>query len=119
VDKIKLSLPNPAAAETIYEGEDADLKDASTDYTRGGISGSGVATVGRNQTATFWVYNKSEGEATLAVDTLGGGHAEVTANGQTSFADLSASASSMFYLRGGINKIVIAWTSGSLLVDRI
>ncbi|MEU7747539.1 hypothetical protein [Nonomuraea sp. NPDC049158] len=66
VDKIDLSLANRAAAETIYEAEYATLKGASTDYSRK----RGHATIGKDQTATFWAYSPDDGESTLTVDKI-------------------------------------------------
>jgi hypothetical protein len=117
VDKIDLSLANPAA-EQIYEAEYATLKGAGTDYTRKKVSGSGLAVVAPEQTATFWVYSPSDGEATVDVDTLAGGRARLDVNGRHA-ADVSASAELKVFLSGGINKITVTGKAGRLRLDRL
>gem|GEM_PF-975842 len=118
VDKIDLSLANPAAAATTYEAEDATLTGAATDYTHAGVSGSGVAAVGVDDEATFWVYSKDDGEHTLTLDTLGGGTAGLAVNGQA-VGDVQATSTHHVFLLGGINKVTVTGTSGTLLVDRL
>jgi hypothetical protein len=46
---------------------------ANTNYTHKKVSG--VAAVAKDQTATFWVYSRDDGESTLTIDTSGGGKA--------------------------------------------
>ncbi|MET7331087.1 LamG-like jellyroll fold domain-containing protein [Nonomuraea sp. NPDC005650] len=116
VDKIDLSLANPAAAETIYEAEYATLKGARTDYT--GKKVSGHAAIGKDQTATFWVYSPDDGESTLAIDTLGGGRAWLDVDGRR-LTGVSASATRKVFLSGGINKITVTGRSGTLRLDRL
>ncbi|MET9250096.1 LamG-like jellyroll fold domain-containing protein [Nonomuraea sp. NPDC003709] len=114
VDKIDLSLANPAAAETIYEAEYATLKGARAGYTRK----TGHAAIGKDQTATFWVYSPGEGESTLAVDTLGGGRAWLDVNGRR-LTGVNADTKVKAFLSGGINKITLTGQSGTLRLDRL
>ena len=118
IDKIDLALPNPAAAETTYEAENATLDGAKTDYSRRGVSGSGVVSVGDRQSATFWVYSADEGESTLSVDTLGGGRAALSVNGRQ-ITDVGTSTRLPVFLSGGVNKVTVTGRSGRLLLDRL
>ncbi|MEW9528855.1 LamG-like jellyroll fold domain-containing protein [Microbispora sp. NPDC049125] len=118
VDKIDLSLANPAAGETIYEGEYATLDGGRPDYTRKKVSGSGLAAIAKDQTATFWVYSADDGESALNVDTFGGGRAWLDVNGRR-ITGVNASAKLKVFLSGGINKITLTGQSGKLLVDRL
>ncbi|MEU6717011.1 LamG-like jellyroll fold domain-containing protein [Nonomuraea sp. NPDC046802] len=118
VDKIDLSLANPAARETIYEAEYATLKGASTDYTRKKVSGPGHITIGKNQSATFWIYSPDDGESTLTLDTLGGGRSWLDVNGHR-ITGVNASTEVKAFLSGGINKITLTGQSGKLRLDRL
>ncbi|MEV4173680.1 LamG-like jellyroll fold domain-containing protein [Nonomuraea sp. NPDC049709] len=118
VDKIDLSLANPAAAEKIYEAEYATLKGAGTDYTRKKVSGSGVATISKDQTATFWVYSPDDGESTLNIDTRGGGRGRLDVNGRR-LTGVNADTTVKAFLSGGVNKITLTGQSGRLLLDRL
>ncbi|MFI7124783.1 LamG-like jellyroll fold domain-containing protein [Nonomuraea sp. NPDC050153] len=118
VDKIDLSLANPAAAETIYEAEHAGLKGARTDYSRKKVSGSGAVAIAKEQTVTFWVYSADDGESTVKLDTLGGGRAWLDVNGRR-LAGVGASSTVKAFLTGGINKITLTGRSGELLLDRL
>ncbi|MEU8359958.1 cellulosome protein [Nonomuraea sp. NPDC048882] len=118
VDKIDLSLANPAAAETIYEAEYATLKGASTDYTRKKVSGPGHTEIGKNQSATFWVYSPDDGESTLTLDTLGGGRAWLDVNGHR-LTDVTAHTKIKTVLSGGVNQITVTGQSGKLRLDRL
>lgn len=118
LDKIDLSLPNPAAATSVYEAEDATLTGATTDYSHAGVSGAGTADLGTGDSATFWVYSAKDALAKLRVDTLGGGTGEVTVNGKD-VTPLGASTSAKVFLAGGVNKVQVTGTSGTLLLDRL
>jgi hypothetical protein len=118
VDKIDLSLADPAAAETNYEAENATLTGASVDYSRKKVSGAGVAALSKDQTATFWVYSPDDGESTLNVDTKGGGRGWLDVNGQR-IGGVNASTKLKAFLSGGVNKITMTGQSGKLLLDRI
>ncbi|MEV0386400.1 LamG-like jellyroll fold domain-containing protein [Nonomuraea sp. NPDC050643] len=116
IDKIDLSLANPAASETIYEAEYATLKGASTGYTHKKVSGH--TEIGKNQTATFWVYSPDDGESTLTLDTLGGGRAWLDVNGQR-LTGVHADTKIRAFLSGGVNKITLSGRSGRLRLDRL
>ncbi|SEG96754.1 Ig-like domain (group 4) [Nonomuraea solani] len=115
VDRVRLSLPNPAAATSIYEAELADLKGARTSYEKG-VSGSGVVTAGRGQSATFWVYSAKDAAARLDLRLLGSGRASMAVNGREVRTDEDAVVVS---LSGGVNKVTVTGTSGTALIDRL
>ncbi|WP_205858644.1 CBM35 domain-containing protein [Plantibacter sp. M259] len=117
VDKIDLTLANPGHVP-VYEAENAVLEGASTDYSQASVSGSGTAQLSEGQSAVFWVYNKDDSEKVLDVKTLGGGTAAVKVNGQQ-IADVSDSAAVPAFLVGGINRVEIVGSSGTLALDRI
>ncbi|MGP3920188.1 LamG-like jellyroll fold domain-containing protein [Nonomuraea sp. 10N515B] len=118
IDKIDLSLANPAAAETIYEAEYATLQGARTDYGRTKVSGPGHTTISKDQTATFWVYSPDDGESTLTIDTLGGGRAWLDVNGHR-LTGVNADTTVKAFLAGGINKITLTGQSGKLRLDSL
>ncbi|WP_236087556.1 cellulosome enzyme [Antribacter soli] len=118
VDKLDLSLANPAAAVSTYEAEEATLSGATTDYTRTGVSGSGVARLVAGDSATFWVYSATDGPVTLTASTLGGGTAQLAVNG-TNVKTVGGSTSATVFLTGGVNKIQVTGVSGALLLDRV
>lgn len=118
IDRIDLALPNPAAASSIYEAEYATFEDATAAYDRPGVSGSGVANIGTDQSAVFWVYSKDDAEASLKVDAVESGNANVLVNGiqvgtVAEVADLSV------FLTGGVNKVEIAGGTEEAVVDRL
>lgn len=118
IDKIDLSLANPAAAQRTYEGEDATLSDgARADYSKTGVSGSGAVNLARG-TATFWVYSPEDGEHRLRFDTVGSGRVGLALNGQR-LGVIPRSVSRDVFLSGGINKITLTAEQGGLLVDRL
>ena len=119
LDKIELT-PAPAADATdVYEAEHADLSGgARTDYGTRDASGGGTVKVTKGGTATFWVYSPDDAEHTLAIDTTGKGTAAVAVNG-TELAPLTRSASASVVLSGGINKVTVTGTKGTLAVDRL
>lgn len=117
IDKIDLSLANPAA-RSIYEAELASLNGARADYTHHGVSGSGVAAVAKGDSVTFWVYSAKDAEATLAVDAFGGGQAQLAVNGRD-IARIGTSLSVQVFLSGGVNKVTVTGLSGTLFVDRL
>ncbi|HEY9395758.1 MAG TPA: hypothetical protein VIP58_16525, partial [Nocardioides sp.] len=118
IDKIDLSLSNPAATQRTYEGEDATLTDgARADYSKTGVSGSGAADLARG-TATFWVYSPDDGEHRLRFDTRGSGRVRLALNGQN-LGVVARSVSRDVFLSGGINKITLTSEQGRLLIDRL
>jgi hypothetical protein len=119
IDKIDLSLPNPAAARSVYEAEHAALGNgAKADYTERNLSGAGGVELGTGDTATFWVYAAKDSYATLGVDTARGGHALLAVNG-SDLGNLKKSRSYTVYLRGGVNKVTLTGQSANLILDRI
>jgi hypothetical protein len=119
VDRILLSRPNPAAARTVYEAEDATLRgDSSPVYGDPELSGAGGVSLGADGTATFWVYAAKDGYATLGVDTARGGHAVLAVNG-TEIGNLKKSRSYVLHLSGGVNKVTVTGQSNRLLLDRV
>ncbi|GAA4672334.1 LamG-like jellyroll fold domain-containing protein [Phytohabitans rumicis] len=119
VDRITLALPNPAAAQAIYEAEYATLSGARVDYSRRGVSGAGRVNLAARQSATFWVYAASDREHTVHIDTGGGsGRATLTVNGQR-VTDVKKSTEAKVFLSGGINKVTVTGDSGNLYLDRI
>ncbi|QFY07605.1 cellulosome enzyme [Nonomuraea phyllanthi] len=121
VDRIRLSLPNPAAATSVYEAELADLHGTRPSYTaRGGkISGSGVVETRRGQSATFWVYSARDAAATLDLRMLGGGKATVAVNGVPVMEAKRNDSTAAVSLSGGVNKVTVTGRSGRPLVDRL
>ncbi|MDQ0680681.1 hypothetical protein QFZ30_004063 [Arthrobacter pascens] len=118
VDKIDLALANPDAGQRLYEAEYATLHEATLDYSASNTSASGVAALAPGQSATFWVYSQEDGESTLGIDTLGGGTGALSVNGQA-ITDVGESRSLPVFLTGGINKVTVTGTSGTLKVDRV
>lgn len=118
VDKVDLSLANPAAAVTVYEAELAELDRARADYGRSKVSGSGTAELRRDGVVTFWVYSRTDGESTLTVDTAGPGDAVLAVNG-TDVADVRRSTTAQVFLSGGINKVTVTGKRGTTVVDRL
>ncbi|MFI7469706.1 LamG-like jellyroll fold domain-containing protein [Nonomuraea sp. NPDC049646] len=118
VDKIDLSLANPAASEQVYEAEYATLTGATPGYTGRRVSGAGDVTLTKGQRATFWVYSPTDGGSTLAIDTSGGGRGSLDVNGRGA-GDVAASTRVQAFLSGGINKITVTGQSGRLRLDRL
>ncbi|TMR94653.1 cellulosome enzyme [Nonomuraea basaltis] len=122
VDRIRLSLANPAAATSIYEAELADLSGAGASYdVKGaGIGGSGVVAADRGKSVTFWVYAARDAAATLDLKLLGSGQAKISVNGIEVMEDARRDGSTRTVsLSGGINKVTVTGTSGTALIDRL
>ncbi|GLH96820.1 LamG-like jellyroll fold domain-containing protein [Phytohabitans aurantiacus] len=118
VDRITLALPNPAAAEAIYEAEYATLSDGRIDYSQPGVSGSGRFNLAGERSATFWVYAAGDGEHTLRFDSEGSSRAAVTVNGQQ-VADLRKTSEVKVFLNGGVNKVTVTGAGGKRYLDRL
>ncbi|MBF4632589.1 Ig-like domain-containing protein [Clavibacter michiganensis subsp. phaseoli] len=119
VDKIELSLPSATAGSTIYEAELGSLtKGAQTDYTRAGASGSGSVKLTAGATSVMWAYSSTDAPSSLTVDTLGGGTAKLHVNG-VDVGTVGKSTTKQVFLSGGVNKIEVIGTGGSLRVDRV
>jgi hypothetical protein len=118
VDRITLTLPNPAATATTYEAGYAALKNARIDQSRRGASGAAPVDLGSGGSATFWVYAPADGESTLSIDAAGSGRADLAVNGRriTRFA---TSTTGEAFLSGGINKVTVTGVSGRMFLDRL
>ncbi|WP_233625091.1 LamG-like jellyroll fold domain-containing protein [Actinoplanes sp. ATCC 53533] len=118
VDRVTLTLPNPAATASTYEAGHATLRGARIDQSRRGASGAAPVGLGRGGSATFWVYSPADGESTLSIDAAGRGRADLTVNGRH-VARLGKSAKGAVFLSGGINKVSVTGLSGRLYLDRL
>ncbi|MBF4461304.1 MULTISPECIES: LamG-like jellyroll fold domain-containing protein [unclassified Rathayibacter] len=119
IDKIELSLPSASSATSIYEAETGDLSSGATaDYSRAGVSGSGVASLGTGATDTLWTYSAKDAPASIGIDTLGGGSGDLYVN-DVKVGPVTSSTVKQVFLSGGVNKIEVTGTSGTLLLDRI
>lgn len=127
VDKIDLQFKDAAVqGTTLYEAEQADLSDSGTaTYTSQGQSGAGAVNLASGKSATFWVYSPRDGYADLAARFRNTGQAGLTVNGKAA-ADQTLSgattgawstSANRVYLNGGINKVVVTGTSGTLSLD--
>ncbi len=113
IDRVTLSLPDPAATDTVYEAEYASLAGTTPTYGSFATSGPGAVALPRGATATFWVYAPSDGLTPVGIDTVGRGGTSVTVNGTP------LAAGSTAFLLGGINKLVVSGTTPTTLLDRI
>ena len=103
VDRITLALPNPAAATDVYEAELATLTGAK--------AVPGGAELGRNGSATFWVYSKADAAAVLDA---AGEDLRITVNG-IAVGGRKAAVS----LSGGVNKVVVTSAGKRARIDRL
>ncbi len=103
LDRITLSLPNPAVATSVYPAAQADLTGARS-------VAAGKVTLKRGGTATFWVYSKADAESTLDI---GARSASVTVNG------IPVTGKSAVSLSGGINKVVVTAGRNGAVLDRL
>ncbi|PBC70373.1 carbohydrate-binding protein with CBM35 doain [Streptomyces sp. TLI_235] len=127
VDKIDLQYEDPAVqGTTLYEAEQANLSDSATaTYTAQGQSGAGAVNLTSGQSATFWVYSARDGYADLTARFRNTGQADLTVNGRTvndqtlSGATTNAwyTSTNRIYLSGGINKVKVTGTGGTLALD--
>jgi chitodextrinase len=117
VDRITLSLPQPGAESSVYEGELASLDGARPDWSTG-ESGAGVADLAAGGTATFWVYGERDAEAALGVDLTGDGTGTLAVNGHD-VLDLDGSGTVAAHLQGGVNKVTVTAGAGGLRLDRL
>ncbi|HMR48222.1 MAG TPA: Ig-like domain-containing protein [Arachnia sp.] len=119
IDRITLTLPEPAAAESVYEAEYATLDGASARYDRAGVSGSGVVEAAAGDTVAFWVYSAEEGESVLRFDAPQPGNATVRINGRDAGTLESLTSSTSLFLSGGVNKVEVVGGSQAAVIDRL
>jgi hypothetical protein len=127
INKIDLQLDDPAVQDsTVYEAEQADLNDATTDYRPQSQSGAGAADIGPRQRATFWVYSAADGYSDLAFRYKNQGTARVTVNalpvdGRLTGAGMRGwlTETDRLYLSAGINKVVVTGDDGRLTLDKL
>ncbi|MEV0407525.1 LamG-like jellyroll fold domain-containing protein [Actinoallomurus sp. NPDC050550] len=125
VDRLTLTLPEASASTQVYEGELAWLGGGARpvyelpEHAGTPATGSGAARLPKGGTATFWVYSPTDREATLKVDTLGGGSARLSVNGHDVLRSAKGRSSVAVSLSGGINKVTLTGGSSATLVDRL
>ncbi|KAA9084122.1 LamG-like jellyroll fold domain-containing protein [Microbacterium radiodurans] len=106
LDRITLER-TVSAPSTVYEAEHADHNGEVSAQDPGSVA------LDADESATFWVYGETDGEARLEVDGTGGG--TVSLNGED-VLDLSRGGAADVQLQGGVNKIVV---HGAATVDKI
>ncbi|WP_199034963.1 AbfB domain-containing protein [Glycomyces salinus] len=118
VDKIDLSLANPAYGGDVYEAELAELTGGAAPVYPEGHQGSGpgAAEVPSGGEATFWVYSPDDGPARLDVDSRGDRAVELEVNGEPVTTGPGGMVDA--FLLGGINKVTVHGENG-LAVDRL
>ncbi|WP_200301249.1 RICIN domain-containing protein [Streptomyces adelaidensis] len=129
VDKIDLQYKDAdVQGTTLYEAEQANLSDSgTTTYTSQGQSGAGAVNLTSGKSATFWVYSARDGYADLTARYRNTGQADLTVNGKTAddqtlsgaTTDAWSTSANRVYLKGGINKVKVTGTSGTLALDRL
>ncbi|GAA4709514.1 Ig-like domain (group 4) [Promicromonospora umidemergens] len=132
VDRITLALPGPDAETSVYEAEHATLDGGRALYEApdgvdpAEVSGAGGVELAEGETATFWLYGATDGEATLSVDTLGGasGASGTLAVNGRDVLDLAPSRAARTHevaahLSGGVNKVVVTGGADGVVVDRL
>ncbi|MET7654974.1 RICIN domain-containing protein [Streptomyces sp. NPDC005486] len=129
VDKLDLQYQDPAVqGTTLYEAEQASLSDnGTTAYTSQGQSGAGAVNLTSGKSATFWVYSARDGYADLTARYRNTGQADLTVNGKAADDQTLSGATTgawstsanRVYLNGGINKVKVTGTGGTLALDRL
>ncbi|GGX18837.1 RICIN domain-containing protein [Streptomyces lomondensis] len=127
IDKIDLQYQDAdVQGTTRYEAEQATLSDnGSTAYTSQGQSGAGAVNLTSGKSATFWVYSARDGYADLTARFRNTGQAGLTVNGKAAVDQTLSGATTgawststnRVYLKGGINKVKVTGTSGTLALD--
>ncbi|MEU0414545.1 RICIN domain-containing protein [Streptomyces griseorubiginosus] len=127
IDKIDLQYKDASVqGTTLYEAEQANLSDSATaTYTSQGQSGAGAVNLTSGKSATFWVYSARDGYADLTARFRNTGQADLTVNGRTvndqtlSGATTGAwyTSTNRVYLNGGINKVKVTGSGGTLALD--
>jgi hypothetical protein len=129
IDKIDLQYQDAAVRGTTrYEAEQATLSDNGTPtYTAQGQSGAGAVNLTSGKSATFWVYSARDGYADLTARYRNTGQAALTVNGRTVDDQILSGATTgawststnRVHLNGGINKVQVTGTSGTLALDNL
>ncbi|CAM5615211.1 RICIN domain-containing protein [Streptomyces griseorubiginosus] len=127
IDKIDLQYKDASVqGTTLYEAEQANLSDSATaTYASQGQSGAGAVNLTSGKSATFWVYSARDGYADLTARFRNTGQADLTVNGRTvndqtlSGATTGAwyTSTNRVYLNGGINKVKVTGSGGTLALD--
>lgn len=124
VDRIRLSLANPSARSAIYEAELAELAGAGArpvyaNRSRpAGVSGSGSVHLRPGGVTTSWVYAAADVAHSIRVRASGAGAAQLAVNGRP-VRTVTGTSSATVSLSGGINKVTLRGTAGTLSVDRL
>jgi hypothetical protein len=129
LDRITLALPGPDATTSVYEAEHATLDGGRALYEApdgvepSTVSGAGGVELAEGETATFWVYGAADGEATLGVDTLGGGSGTLAVNGRDVLGLAPGEGAQgqkvAAHLTGGVNKVVVTGGADGVVIDRL
>lgn len=110
VDRITLSLANPAAEVAVYEAQDAMLRHAET-----GPQPGNAVSLQQGGEASFWVHAARDGFARLALERGGEGITAFHVNGRRVGTGATVDA----FLLGGVNKITVAAETGTALLHRL
>lgn len=113
IDRVTLSLRNPAAPDTIYEAQFATLRNTAAIHADQGEA----VPMTTDAEATFWVYAPSDGVATLAFDGIGDGQLGLRVNDQD--LPLPANRTTTAFLLGGVNKVSVTGIGGALRLERL
>ncbi|MFM9452087.1 RICIN domain-containing protein [Streptomyces europaeiscabiei] len=129
IDKIDLQYQDAdVQGTTLYEAEQVTLSDnGTTGYTAQGQSGAGAVNLTAGKSATFWVYSERDGYADLTARFRNTGQAGLTVNGKAADDQTLSGATTgawstsanRVHLNGGINKVKVTGTSGTLVLDRL
>ncbi|MFY1631714.1 LamG-like jellyroll fold domain-containing protein [Solwaraspora sp. WMMB335] len=112
IDRITLSLPDPAAATAVYEAELADFAGPASD--------AGVVAVDRGESVTFWVYSGADAESILDVGIVDpAGRVAVRVNGTAVMHARRGRSAAAVSLSGGINKVTVTGAARTSLIDRL
>ncbi|MGA5200686.1 cellulosome protein [Streptomyces variegatus] len=125
IDKIDLALRDEHVTRpAIYEAEYATVTGTRPGYSYRNASGPGAVPLPKDASATFWVHSPTDGEATVSLDHLGGGRAQVALNGdKLDIPKVGAGKPGTdvmrMFLSAGINKITVTGASHELVLDRL
>ncbi|MFI7541980.1 LamG-like jellyroll fold domain-containing protein [Actinoplanes sp. NPDC049599] len=110
LDRLQLTLPDPAATTEVYEAERADLTRAEPVYGRT----RDTVVIGRGGSATFWVYSAADGPSTIRV--RADDRTALAVNGRTVLRAARGHDAVTVALAGGVNKVTV---TGRAELDRI